>query len=142
MADLKREGKVQYVGISNVDVEELATAMKVTEIASVQNECNLLDRASEEVLQICENRGLAFIPYYPLASGDLARHKGPDLLATIAKRHNATPAQVALAWLLSRSPIVIPIPGTMSVAHLEENMAATDVRLRAADISALDGLKA
>ena len=142
MADLKREGKVQHIGLSNVEIDELASAMKAAEIASVQNEYNLLERSSEEVLEICEKRRLAFIPYYPLAAGDLARRKGPRLLATIARRHGATQAQVALAWLLRRSPVMIPIPGTMSLAHLEENMAATRVRLQATEMAALDHLEA
>lgn len=142
MADLKREGKVQYIGLSNVEIDELASAMKTTDIASVQNEYNLLERSSDAVLEICEKRRLAFIPYYPLAAGDLARRKAPRLLADIARRHGATPAQVALAWLLSRSPVIIPIPGTMSLAHLEENMAATRVHLQGTEVSALDRLEA
>lgn len=142
MADLKREGKVQQVGVSNVEIDELATAMKVTDIASVQNEYNLLERSSEEVLEICEKRRLAFIPYYPLATGDLAGRKAPRLLSAIARRRGATPAQVALAWLLSRSPVIIPIPGTMSLAHLEENMAAAALCLQATEVSALDRLAA
>jgi len=101
-----------HVGVSNVDIDELAAAMTATDIASVQNEYNLLERSSDGVLEICEKRQLAFIPYYQLPGGALARRKPPPMLATIARRHGATPAQVALAWLLRHSHVMIPIPGT------------------------------
>jgi len=125
--ELKAEGKIRHVGVSNVSVEQLRRAQAVTPIVSVQNRFNLTDRAAEDVLDVCEAEGLGFIPWYPLATGDLAEAGGP--LDAIAGRHDATPSQVALAWLLQRSPVMLPIPGTGSVAHLEENHGAATLRL-------------
>ena len=121
--------------MSNVSVEELRRAQAIVPIVSVQNRYNLVERDDEDVLQACEADGLAFIPWFPLKTGELATH---DLAAKIAKAHDATPTQVALAWLLAHSPVMLPIPGTSSVAHLEENVAAAHVRLSKDEIEALD----
>ncbi len=127
MAELREEGKVRHVGLSEVGVEELRRAQEIVPISSVQNRYNLADRGHEAVLEACEDDGIAFIPWFPLAAGPLARPGGP--VDEIAARHDATPGQVALAWLLWRSPVMLPIPGTSSVAHLEENVAAASLRL-------------
>jgi aryl-alcohol dehydrogenase-like predicted oxidoreductase len=127
LADLQAEGKIRYIGVSNVDREQLARAQRVARIVSVQNLYNLGDRRSDDVLAVCEREGLAFIPWFPLAAGPLTEPRG--LLAEIAVRHGATPGQVALAWLLRRSPVMLPIPGTTRVAHLAENVAAASLRL-------------
>jgi pyridoxine 4-dehydrogenase len=119
-------GKVRLIGVSNVSVEELERARSVTRIASVQNRYSLGDRSSEDVLAVCERDTIAFLPYFPLGAGALARARE---LQDVAKAHRATPAQVALAWLLQRSPVMLPIPGTSSLAHLEENVAAAGLRL-------------
>lgn len=126
LAELRDEGKVALVGLSNVTVEELERAQVVTAIASVQNRYSLGERSDEAVLDACERKGIAFIPWFPLAAGDLTRE---ERLRTVAEAHEATPAQIALAWLLRRSPVMLPIPGTSSVAHLEENIAAAQVEL-------------
>jgi pyridoxine 4-dehydrogenase len=126
LAELQAAGKIRHLGLSNVDVAQLARARKVARIVSVQNLYNLKDRTSEDVITACERDGLGFIPWYPLATGSLTRSK---MLSQIAHRHDATPAQVALAWLLRRSAAMLPIPGTSSVAHLEENAAAAALRL-------------
>ncbi len=135
MADLVSEGKVRYVGISEVSVDELRQAREILPIASVQNRYNLTDKGSEAVLEACEADGIAFIPWYPLASGSLSRPGGP--VDEIASAHDATPGQVALAWLLRRSPVMLPIPGTSSVAHLEENVAAASLQLTDAEYAEL-----
>jgi aryl-alcohol dehydrogenase-like predicted oxidoreductase len=127
IADLRQEGKVRHVGLSEIGVDELQQAQRIVEISSVQNRYNLTDRGSEAVLEACEAEGIAFIPWYPLAAGPLARPGGP--VDEIASRHGATPGQVALSWLLWRSPVMLPIPGTSSVAHLEENVAAASLEL-------------
>jgi pyridoxine 4-dehydrogenase len=119
---LHDEGKIRHIGLSEVTVEEIERARKLVPIVSVQNLYNLSNRHSEAVLDYCEREGLAFLPWFPLATGSLARRGGP--LAKAAERLRATPAQVALAWLLKRSPVMLPIPGTSSVKHLEENAAA------------------
>lgn len=121
-ADLQQEGKVRHVGLSNVTTDQLATAQGLVSIVSVQNRYNLTDREHEDVLDACERQGIGFIPWFPLATGDLA--KPGSRLDQIARAHDAAPSQIALAWLLKRSPSMLPIPGTSSVAHLEENMAA------------------
>ena len=118
LADLQREGKVRHIGLSEVSVEQIQAAREITTIASVQNLYNLTNREAEDVLSYCEANDLAFIPWFPIATGELARPGGP--LDTVAKEHDATPAQLALAWLLRRSPVMLPIPGTSRVAHLEE----------------------
>ncbi|MFL5779982.1 MAG: aldo/keto reductase [Thermoleophilaceae bacterium] len=135
MAELREEGKVRLVGVSNVSVEQLEQALEIVPVVTVQNRFNLADRASEDVLEACEERGIGFIPWFPLATGSLAQSGGP--LDEIAERHDATPSQVALAWLLARSPVMLPIPGTGSVEHLEENLAAADVTLSEDEVEEL-----
>jgi pyridoxine 4-dehydrogenase len=135
LARLREEGKIRHVGLSNVSVEELDRARRVVPIVSVQNRYSLADRSSEDVLEACEREGLAFLPWFPLATGSLARRAGA--LGQAAERAGATAAQVALAWLLGHSPVMVPIPGTASLAHLEENVAARDVRLTEDDLAAL-----
>ena len=135
LAELREEGKIRHVGLSNVGVEEISLALDIVPIVSVQNRYNLNDRSSEAVIEACEREGIAFIPWYPLATGKLARPGGP--VDEIAGRHGATPAQVALAWLLAKSPVMLPIPGTSSVEHLEENVAAADLRLTHGDLATL-----
>ena len=125
--DLQREGKVRHIGVSNFTLDELRRAQAMAPIVTVQNRYNLVDRASEDVLEYCEANGLGFIPWFPVATGDLARSGGP--FAAVSEETGATPAQLALAWLLGRSPVMLPIPGTSSVAHLEENIGAAAVRL-------------
>src|SRR6516162_8330027 len=129
LVDLQREGKIRYIGVSNVSVAELSRARTVAEIVSVQNSYNLRERSSDALIDICADAGIAFIPFYPLAKGRLARSDTP--LARIAERHRATPGQIALAWLLHRSPVILPIPGTSSLAHFEENIGAASIRLSA-----------
>jgi pyridoxine 4-dehydrogenase len=128
-------GKVHRVGLSQVSVEEIEAARQIVPIASVQNLYNLADRASEDVLDHCEQNGIAFIPWFPIATGDLTKDGGT--LGVIAEELRATPVQVALAWLLRRSPVMLPIPGTGSVEHLEENMGAANVSLTDAQFEAL-----
>jgi aryl-alcohol dehydrogenase-like predicted oxidoreductase len=135
LAELRDEGKIRHVGLSNVGVRELVTALDIVPIVSVQNRYNLTDRSSEAVIGTCEREGIAFIPWFPLATGNLARLGGD--LDEIANRHDATPAQVALAWLLAKSPAMLPIPGTSSVQHLEENVAATELELSDEEVATL-----
>ena len=137
LAELRDEGKIRHVGLSNVGVRELVMALDIVPIVSVQNRYNLTDRSSEAVIETCEREGIAFIPWFPLATGKLARPGGD--LDEIASRHEVTPAQVALAWLLAKSPVMLPIPGTSSVQHLEENVAATELRLSEDEVAALSG---
>ncbi|HEV7587708.1 MAG TPA: aldo/keto reductase [Longimicrobium sp.] len=128
MAELQREGKFRHFGLSETGVEEIEAARRVLPVVSVQNRYNLQDRAQwEDVVDHCEAEGIAFIPWFPLAAGPLAREGGP--VDRIARRLGATPGQVALAWLLRRSPVMLPIPGTSKVAHLEENVAAAALEL-------------
>jgi pyridoxine 4-dehydrogenase len=127
LAELREEGKVRYVGLSEVGVDQVQAARKLVPVASVQNRYSLADRAWEPVLDHCEGEGIAFLPWFPLGAGSLAEAGGA--LGAVARRHQATPAQVALAWLLRRSAVMLPIPGTSSVAHLEENLAASTLRL-------------
>jgi pyridoxine 4-dehydrogenase len=135
LARLREEGKIRHVGLSNVSIEELERARAVAPVVSVQNRFNLAVRRSERVLEACEQHGLAFLPWYPLAVGDLAQPGGR--LDELARRHEATPAQVALAWLLHRSPVVLPIPGTASLEHLEENVAARRIELSDEELAEL-----
>jgi pyridoxine 4-dehydrogenase len=134
--ELRDEGKIRHIGLSEVSVEEIEQARKVTPIASVQNKYNLGDRSAEPVLEYCEAEGIAFIPWFPLNTGGLAEDGGP--LAKAAERHNASPAQLALAWLLHRSPVMLPIPGTSKVAHLEDNMKAAALELSDDEVAALE----
>jgi pyridoxine 4-dehydrogenase len=131
LAEARREGKVRHVGLSNVSVRQLEQARRIVPIASVQNRYNIGDRASEDVLEACEKAGIAFLPWYPLGDGAALRNR--KVMAT-AKKLGATPAQVALAWLLAKSPVMLPIPGTSSVAHLEENMGALALSLSPGDL--------
>lgn len=136
LAELQAQGKIRHLGLSNVTVDELRAAQSVAPVATVQNRYNLADRASEDVLDVCADEGIGFIPWFPVATGELARAGGP--LDRVATEHGATPAQLALAWLLHRSPVVLPIPGTSSVAHLEENVAAAAIRLAPDELAALE----
>jgi pyridoxine 4-dehydrogenase len=135
LARLREEGKIRHVGLSNVSVDLLRRARELVPVVSVQNRYSLVDREADEVLDECERQGIVFLPWYPLAVGDLARPGGA--LGRIARARGATPAQIALAWLLGRSPVVVPIPGTASVAHLEENVAALGLGLTDDERSAL-----
>ena len=136
MVELQREGKVRHIGVSNVKVAQLEQALGLAEIVSVQNRFNLTDRGSEDVLDACTERGIAFIPWFPLATGSLA--SPGTALDEIASSHGAAPGQIALAWLLRRSEAMLPIPGTSSVAHLDENVAAAGIELSDEDREALD----
>src|SRR6267143_2308818 len=134
LADMQRAGKVRHIGVSNFNVNQLERARKVANIASVQNRYNLGERSSEDVLQACEKLGIAFLPWYPLGDGAVLRIQK---LKDLAKKLQATPAQVGIAWLLAKSPVMLPIPGTSSVEHLEENVAAAALKLSADDLSLL-----
>jgi len=136
LVDLQREGKIRHIGVSNVSAVELSRARRVAEIVSVQNSYNLRDRSSDALIDICAGAGIAFIPFYPLAKGRLAGGPGSPL-GRIAERLHATQSQIALAWLLHRSPIMLPIPGTSSIAHLEENLAAASIALSTEDFRTL-----
>ncbi|HLI00472.1 MAG TPA: aldo/keto reductase [Acidimicrobiales bacterium] len=135
LAELIEEGKVRHVGLSEVNVVQLDEAREVVPVATVQNLYNLTNRKSEDVLERCEREGIGFIPWFPIAAGDLARPGGP--VDDIVKATGATPSQVALAWLLARSPVMLPIPGTSSVRHLEENCAAASLRLTPEQMASL-----
>ena len=135
LKNLQDEGKIGAIGLSQVSVDELELAGKITEIATVQNMYNLTTRDDEDVLDYATEHGIGFIPWFPIANGTLARPGGP--VDEIAKAVDATPSQIALAWLLARSPVMIPIPGTSSVSHVEENIAAAEVRLSAAQVAEL-----
>ncbi|MGH9245012.1 MAG: aldo/keto reductase [Acidimicrobiales bacterium] len=132
LVELQAQGKIRHIGLSNVSVDQLRRAQGLTPIVSIQNRYNLDDRRSDPVLQVCEREGLAFLPWAPIQ--DLGSHRA---VHEIAERHSADPRQVVLAWLLARSPSMLPIPGTGSVAHLEDNVAAADIRLRADEVAAL-----
>jgi len=138
LAALREEGKIRDIGLSEVDVEQLQAAQAVTTIASVQNLYNLTNRSAEALVDYCTEQSIAFIPWFPFANGALARPGGR--LAALAQDRGVTTGQLALAWLLARSPVVLPIPGTRSLAHLEENLAAASVSLDAETLSALDAL--
>ena len=135
LADMRKEGKIRHVGLSEVSVEEIEAARQIVPIATVQNLYNLANRKSEAALDYCEKEGIGFIPWFPVAAGHLAKPGGR--LDEAAKAHDATTAQIALAWLLKRSPVVLPIPGTSSVAHLEENVGSRDVDLSDAEFASL-----
>ena len=144
LAKMRADGKIRHVGLSNITIEQLAQAQKIVPIVTVQNHYNLASRESErmsaqqseEMIDICERQGIGFIPWNPLAAGELARPGGP--LDQIAKRHNAKPSQIALAWLLKRSSTMLPIPGTSSVKHLEENAMGATIRLTQEEFEAID----
>lgn len=134
--NLQDQGKIRHVGLSEVKPHEIDQARKVIEIVSVQNQYNISDRRHEDVLEYCDKNKLAFIPWFPVASGKLAQPGGA--LDAAAKRHNATVSQLSLAWLLHRSPVMLPIPGTSSVEHLEENIGAASVNLSAEEWKAIE----
>lgn len=136
IADMLKEGLIKHAGLSEVSVEEIEAAQKVFPVATVQNRYNLVDRTSEAVLDHCAAKDIGFIPWFPLAAGDLA--KPGSVMDGIVKENSATPSQVALAWVLRRSPVMLPIPGTGSVDHLEDNVQAANINLSDANFSALD----
>jgi pyridoxine 4-dehydrogenase len=136
IAKLQQEGKIRHVGLSEVKPDEIDQARKVIEIVSVQNMYNLGDRQHEDVLEYCEKHRIAFIPWFPVAAGKLAQPGGK--LDGIAKRHGATVAQLSIAWLLHRSPVILPIPGTSSVAHLEENLKASEIFLSDSELREIE----
>jgi pyridoxine 4-dehydrogenase len=138
LAELQDEGKIRHIGVSNVGVEELELAQQIVQIVSVQNHYNVSDRASEDVLRFCEAARIPFLAYFPLAAGELA--ESGTALAEIAEHHGATPSQVALAWLFQRSAFTVPIPGTGSTAHFEENLDAVELELDDDELEALDEL--
>ncbi len=133
---LQKQGKIKHIGLSEVTPEEIERARKVATIVSVQNEYNIGQRKSEATLEYCEKHNIAFIPWFPVAAGKLANPGGP--LDTAAKQHNATVSQLSLAWLLYRSPVILPIPGTTSISHLDENVKSADVELSASEWQALE----
>jgi pyridoxine 4-dehydrogenase len=136
--ELLADGLIRHAGLSQVSVKEIEAAQKFFKVATVQNLYNLADRSSEDVLDFCAKHSIGFIPWFPLASGDLA--KPGSSLDTIAKKHNAVPSQIALAWLLKRSPVILPIPGTSKVKHLEENVAGSNIKLSDEEFNALSEL--
>jgi aryl-alcohol dehydrogenase-like predicted oxidoreductase len=136
LADMQREGKIRHIGVSNFSVEQIERGQRVARIVSVQNRYSLTDRSSQPVLEYCEQHGMAFIPWAPLEAGSLTESGG--LLDRIAANHHATQGQIALAWLLQRSPVMLVIPGTSKVGHLEENVAAADIRLSPHELQSLD----
>jgi pyridoxine 4-dehydrogenase len=141
LEDLRREGKLAYIGLSNVSARHLEEALDLVPVAGVQNRYSVVDRESDDVLEVCRERGLAFVPFFPLGSaftGGPQRLAEDPAIAAVARRHGATPAQIALAWLLHRDERILLIPGTTSIAHLEENLAAEDIALDADDLTALE----
>jgi aryl-alcohol dehydrogenase-like predicted oxidoreductase len=141
LEDLRQEGKLEHIGLSNVSRAAIGEALDLVPVASVQNQYSVLDRSNDDVLGACRERGLAFVPFFPLGSaftGGPKRLAEDPAIARIAAKHGATPSQVALAWLLHRDERILLIPGTSSVAHLEENLAAIDIELDAADMAALE----
>jgi aryl-alcohol dehydrogenase-like predicted oxidoreductase len=138
LAELQKEGKIRHIGLSEVDVDQLKEAQKTATIASVQNLFNLTSRDAEPLLDHCTENDIGFIPWFPLATGKLLEDGGP--LADIAKETGAEPSQLALAWLLKRSPVMLPIPGTSSVAHLDQNLGAAELELTDEQFAALEGV--
>ncbi|MFD7085769.1 aldo/keto reductase [Streptomyces sp. NPDC059918] len=139
LAQLRAEGKIRHIGLDTVGAEQLRRALEVVPVAAVQNPYNLMDRSSAEVLALCAARGIAFLPYYPLGSGALTRESAAAVTA-VAAEHRAGPGQIALAWLLHRSPVLCPAPGTGSPVHLAENLDAAAIRLTPRELSVLDAL--
>ena len=133
---MQKEGLIRHAGLSNVSIEQIQAAQKHFNVATVQNRYNLVTRQDEDVLDFCEGENIGFIPWFPLASGSLA--KEGSVLDEVAKKLDASPSQVALAWVLKRSPVMLPIPGTSKVSHLEENVAAASLELSDDDFRALD----
>ena len=143
LEDLRQEGKLVHIGLSNVSRAQVEEALELVPIAGVQNQYSVLDRSNEDVLDVCRERGLTFVPFFPLGSaftGGPKRLAAEPAIASVAEKHGATPSQIALAWLLHRDERILLIPGTSSIAHLEENLAARDIELDADDIAALDGV--
>ncbi len=138
LKDLQAQGKIKHIGLSEVSIEELEHAQTIVDIVSVQNLYNLSERKSEQLLDYCTEKSIGFIPWFPVAGGDLVKPGGP--LDQAAHKHDATVAQLALAWLLKRSPVMLPIPGTSSVAHLEENVAASSLQLTDEELESLSAL--
>ena len=136
LKELQDDGKIRHIGVSNVSVEQLAEARSIVDVVTVQNRYNLIDREHQDVLDVCDRDAIGFIPWFPLEAGRLAEPGG--IVDGVAERHGATTSQVALAWLLQRSPVVLPIPGTGSIEHLEENVAATHLRLADRAVAELD----
>ncbi|MEO3785188.1 aldo/keto reductase [Actinocorallia sp. B10E7] len=136
LTELRREGKIRHIGLDSISAEQLRAAMELAEIASVQNRFHLLDREATPLLELCEERRVAFLPWGPLNEGALAA-SGQPVVDEIARAHDATPAQVALSWLLHRSKVLLPTPGTTSPAHLDENLAAGDLELTSQELSRL-----
>ncbi|HEY4211740.1 MAG TPA: aldo/keto reductase [Steroidobacteraceae bacterium] len=138
LVKLRDEGKIRHIGLSNVSVDQIKLAQKLTPVVSVQNRYNLADRGSDGVLEYCQEQGIAFIPWAPLGSSRLAAGKDtPKAVDRVAARHQASSGQVVIAWLLARSPVMLPIPGTASVAHLEENLSAASLTLTPQDLTEL-----
>jgi pyridoxine 4-dehydrogenase len=133
--ELRTEGKIRHIGLSNVNTAELRDIRKIAPIASVQNEYNIAQRESDDVVDACEHAGIAFLAYFPIDAGSLSRGRGA--VARVAQRHQVAPAQIALAWLLHRSPAIVPIPGTSSLRHLEENLGAAKISLSKEDLAEL-----
>ena len=138
LIDLQQEGKIRHIGLSEVSVNQIEAVRRMTPIVSVQNKYNLMERSSERVLEYCAQEHIAFIPWYPLATGNLSRQDG--VLTRLADKFHALPAQIALAWLLKKSPVLLPIPGTSSVKHLEENTRAALLELDDSAMKELDGI--
>lgn len=136
LKDLQAQGKIKHIGLSEVSVQQIQTAKSMLPIVSVQNRYSIADRGSEDVLKYCENEKMSFIPWFPLAAGRVSGANSP--ISRIAARWNSTPSQVALAWLLARSPVMLPIPGTSKVKHLEENVAAAELKIDASQWQELD----
>jgi pyridoxine 4-dehydrogenase len=136
LAELQKAGKIHHIGVSNVDVDHLDTALEQVDVVTVQNRYNVTDRRSEDVLDECERRGIGFIPWAPVFAGRLSEPGGA--LDAAAAKHGATPAQIAIAWLLRRSKVMLPIPGTASVRHLEENVGAAGLELSDADLANIE----
>ncbi|WP_421118511.1 aldo/keto reductase [Aquihabitans daechungensis] len=138
LKELQDEGVIRHIGLSEISVEELDAAREQIDVATVQNRYNLIDRASEDVLERCEELGIGFIPWFPVATGELTRPGGP--VAAIEDETGASPAQIALAWLLHKSPVILPIPGTKSIDHLEDNLGARDLTLTDDQLATLDAV--
>jgi pyridoxine 4-dehydrogenase len=136
LKELQDEGKIRHIGISNVTVDQLEAARRIVEVVSVQNRFNVTDRHSQDVLDRCEQLGIVFFPWAPVAAGELASPGGP--VDQIAEHHEASPGQVSLAWLLARSPVIVPIPGTSSVEHLEQNLGAAELSLSENELAELE----
>jgi aryl-alcohol dehydrogenase-like predicted oxidoreductase len=139
LKDLQAQGKIKYIGLSEVTVAQIQQAQKTAPIVSVQNRYSVTDRGSENVLEYCEKQKMAFIPWFPLAAGQVTGGNSP--ISQVAARSHASPSQLALAWLLARSPMILPIPGTSKVAHLEENVAAAELKIDQNAMQKLGGLE-